>query len=131
MARPFALLTSHITKIVHLIESETDEATRAMALAKQEVAQGVQHGEGMGQLLRQIESSVLIVTDMMRQIASSTEDQSAAGEDIWLNINSVATISANTATDIEQAGNEMQTLANSSRALFETIGQFKLARNAA
>ena len=123
--------TADITRIVQLIESETDEATRAMTLAKQEVAQGVLHGEGMGQLLRQIESSVLIVTEMMRQIASSTEDQSAAGDDIWLNINSVATISANTATDIEQAGNEMQTLANSSRALFETIGQFKLARNAA
>jgi methyl-accepting chemotaxis protein len=131
LAERTASATADITKIVQLIESETDEATRAMALAKQEVAQGVLHGEGMGQLLRQIESSVLIVTDMMRQIASSTEDQSAAGEDIWLNINSVATISANTATDIEQAGNEMQILANSSRALYETIGQFKLARTAA
>lgn len=120
--------TADITKIVQLIESETDEATRAMTLAKQEVAQGVLHGEGMGQLLRQIESSVLIVTEMMRQIASATEDQSAAGDDIWLNINSVATISANTATDIEQARNEMLTLANTSRALYETIGQFKLAK---
>ncbi len=131
LAERTASATADITKIVQLIESETDEATRAMALAKQEVAQGVLHGEGMGALLREIESSVLVVTEMMRQIASSTEDQSAAGEDIWLNINSVATISANTATDIEQAGNEMQTLANSSRALYETIGQFKLARTAA
>lgn len=120
--------TADITKIVQLIESETDEATRAMTLAKQEVAQGVLHGEGMGQLLREIESSVLIVAEMMRQIASSTEDQSAAGESISLNINSVATISANTATDIEQARNEMLTLANTSRALYETIGQFKLAK---
>ena len=120
--------TADITKIVQLIESETDEATRAMTLAKQEVAQGVLHGEGMGQLLREIEGSVLIVAEMMRQIASSTEDQSAAGESISLNINSVATISANTATDIELARNEMLTLANTSRALYETIGQFKLAK---
>lgn len=120
--------TADITKIVQLIESETDEASRAMTLAKQEVAQGVLHGEGMGQLLREIEGSVLIVADMMRQIASSTEDQSAAGESISLNINSVATISANTATDIELARNEMLTLANTSRALYETIGQFKLAK---
>lgn len=120
--------TADITKIVQLIERETDEATRAMTLAKREVAQGVLHGESMGQLLHQIESSVLIVTEMMRQIASSTEDQSAAGDDIRLNINSVATISANTATNIEQARNEMLTLANSSKALYETIGQFKLAK---
>ncbi|OIR19570.1 methyl-accepting chemotaxis protein PctC [mine drainage metagenome] len=123
--------TSDITKIVQLIESETDQATKAMTLAKQEVAQGVLHGENMGQLLHRIEESVLIVTEMMRQIASSTEDQSAAGENISLNINSVATISASTATDIEQARNEMLSLANASKALFETLGQFKLARAAA
>ncbi|ADE12694.1 methyl-accepting chemotaxis protein [Sideroxydans lithotrophicus] len=123
--------TADITRIVQQIESETEQASTAMTLAKQEVAQGVLHGENMGRVLQQIEDSVLIVAEMMRQIASSTEDQSAAGENISLNINSVATISASTATDIEQARNEMLTLANSSKALYETIGQFKLARAAA
>ena len=119
--------TSDITKIVQSIESETAEASRSMMLAKQEVAQGVLHGEGMGQLLHQIEDSMHIVSEMMRQIASSTEDQSAASQHIWRNIDSVATISSKTATDIEQARNEMTTLANSSKALCETVGHFKWA----
>jgi methyl-accepting chemotaxis protein len=119
--------TTDINKMVQLIENETNGASKAMALATQEVAQGVLHGEGMGQLLQQIEDSMHIVSDMMRQIASATEDQSAAGEHIWRNIDSVATISADTAVSFEQARNEMLTLADSSKALFDTVGQFKLA----
>ncbi|MBI5006251.1 MAG: methyl-accepting chemotaxis protein [Nitrosomonadales bacterium] len=130
LAERTANATADITRIVQLIESETDKATCAMVAAKQEVAQGVLHGEDMGQLLQQIERSVQIVTEMMRQIAAATEDQSAAGEHIWRNIDTVATISADTASSIEQARNEMLTLADSSRALFETVGQFKLAKAA-
>ena len=122
--------TSDIGRIVKSIETETAGASTAMGIAKQEVAQGVLHGEGMGQLLQQIEDAVHIVSDMMGQIASSTEDQSAAGEHIWRNIDSVATISADTAVSFEQARNEMLTLAESSKALFDTVGQFKLAKAA-
>lgn len=125
-----ATATSDISKIVHDIERETNDATKTMAQAKHEVAQGVVHGEDMGQLLHEIEGSVLLVTELMREIASATEDQSAAGEHISRNINSVATISANTASNIEQAHNEMTILANSSRALYEVVGQFKLAKAA-
>jgi methyl-accepting chemotaxis protein len=127
LAERTANATTDINKIVQLIEKETDGASKAMSTAKNEVAQGVQHGEGMGQLLQQIEDSMHIVSDMMRQIASATEDQSAAGEHIWRNIDSVATISADTAVSFEQARNEMLTLAESSKALFDTVGQFKLA----
>ncbi|GAB5605372.1 methyl-accepting chemotaxis protein [Sideroxyarcus sp. TK5] len=70
--------TTDIDAMVQLIERETDGASKAMGIAKHEVAQGVQHGEGMGQLLQQIEDSMHLVSDMMRQIASATEDQSAA-----------------------------------------------------
>jgi methyl-accepting chemotaxis protein len=130
LAERTANATTDINKIVSLIEKETDGASKAMSIAKTEVAQGVEHGEGMGQLLQQIEDSMHIVSDMMRQIASATEDQSAAGEHIWRNIDSVATISADTAVSFEQARNEMLTLADSSRALFATVGQFKLAEAA-
>ena len=130
LAERTATATTDISKIVQLIENETDGASKAMGIAKYEVAKGVQHGEGMGQMLQQIEDSMHVVSDMMRQIASATEDQSAAGEHIWRNIDSVASISADTAVSFEQARNEMQILANASRALFDTVGQFKLAKAA-
>lgn len=101
-----------------------------MALASAEVAQGMLHGEGMGKLMERIDESIHIVTDMMAQIASATENQSSAGELICRHIDSVATISANTATDLEQARNEMMNLADDSKTLYETVGQFKLAKAA-
>jgi methyl-accepting chemotaxis protein len=119
--------TSDITSIVQIIETQTNEATKVMTIAQQEVALGVAHGEGMGNLLSQIETSVNFVTGMMKQIAEATEVQSATGERIWRNIDSVATISANTAINIEKARNEMKSLASSSKTLYETVGQFKLA----
>lgn len=130
LAERTANATSDIANIVQVIESEMEGTTNAMALAKQEVAQGVCYGESMGQLLRQINESVNIVTEMLNQIAAATEDQSTAGERIWENIDSVATISASTATDIERVHHEMATLANTSRALYESVGQFKLTKAA-
>jgi methyl-accepting chemotaxis protein len=123
-----AVSTAEIAKIVQVIQSGTVQAKAAMVLAKEEVVHGVRHGENMGQLLVEIEKSVHIVTDMMQQIAAATEEQSAAGDNISRNIDSVASISASTATDIEHARNAMINLSDISKALFAAVGQFKLAR---
>lgn len=123
-----AASTADIARIVQVIQSGTVQAKEAMTLAKQEVVQGVRHGENMGQLLVEIERSVHIVTDMMRQIAAATEEQSAAGDNISRNIDSVASISASTATDIEHARNAMINLSDISKTLFTAVAQFKLAR---
>ncbi len=125
-----AASTLDIAKIVQLIQSETVQASAAMLLAKKEVAHGVRYGENMGELLEKIEKSVHYVTEMMRQIASATEEQSAAGDHISQNIDSVATISASTAADIEHARNAMINLADISRTLYAAVGQFKLAKAA-
>lgn len=123
-----AASTADIAKIVQIVQSGTIQAKEAMLLAKEEVVEGVRHGKSMGQLLEKIEKSVQIVTNMMRQIAAATEEQSAAGDNISRNIDSVASISASTATDIEHARNAMINLSDISRTLFAAVGQFKLAK---
>ena len=98
-----------------------------MALAKDEVSQGVSLGEKMGRLLQEIDRSVHVVTDMLQQIAVATEEQSAVGTEISANIETVANITASTANDIELARNAMQNLVSTSRTLHEAVGQFRLA----
>ncbi|MBI1175166.1 MAG: HAMP domain-containing protein [Sideroxydans sp.] len=120
--------TADITKIVETIQTSTAEASQAMMLAKEEVVRGVSHGEDMGKLVRKIEDSVRIVTKMMNQIATATEEQSSAGDHITRNIDSVATISASTAADIEHSRNAMLQLADTSKALHAAVSQFKLAQ---
>jgi methyl-accepting chemotaxis protein len=130
LAERTASATQDIAHVIQTIESQTGQATRVMKQANQEVAQGIRQGKEMEQLLLQINHSIQTVTQMMNQIAAATENQSAAGELICRNIDSVATISASTASDIEQARNEMRMLAHTSKALYETVGQFKLAKAA-
>ncbi|MEW5904391.1 MAG: methyl-accepting chemotaxis protein [Pseudomonadota bacterium] len=127
LAERTAHATGDIVRTVAEIERETRDATHAMQNAQQEVGQGVRHGQEMEALLHRIERSAQIMAEMMQQIAAATVDQSATGEDIWRNIDSVATISADTAHSIERAHHEMRSLADTSRALYETVGRFKLA----
>ncbi len=118
--------TSDITRIVHEIESETGEATTAMSLAMEEVAQGVRHGEEMGRLLSRMDEAVEGVTSMMREIAAATEQQSASAERVRSNMDSVAGLSASTASEIERALGEMLSLENASQSLQEAVGQFRI-----
>jgi methyl-accepting chemotaxis protein len=91
----------------------------------------VRHGEKMGQVLEQIDRSVFLVTEIMQQIAMATEEQSAVGTEIAVNIDTVATITAATANDIERARNAMMELVQTSRTLHEAVGQFNLSGAAA
>lgn len=119
--------TADIAKIVQLIQEGTNHASESMIRAKDEVSRGVRHGEKMGQVLQEIDRSVHIVTEMLHQIAVATEEQSAAGNEISANIETVANITASTANDIERARNAMMDLAGTSRTLHEAVGQFRLA----
>jgi methyl-accepting chemotaxis protein len=131
LAERTATSTADITNIVKIIQAGTIQATEAMAQASSEVSQGVRHGEKMGQVLEQIDRSVFLVTEIMQQIAMATEEQSAVGTEIAVNIDTVATITAATANDIERARNAMMELVQTSRTLHEAVGQFNLSGAAA
>lgn len=123
--------TADIAKIVQSIQRSTSNTVKALQQAKHEVEQGVDLGQSMGSLLHRIDESVQIVTEMMQHIAEATQAQSAAGDAISHNIDSVASISAANAADIEQARNAMANLADISEKLYAAIGQFKLSAQAA
>lgn len=122
-----AASTADISRIVQVIQAGTSQAAESMALAKDEVSQGVSLGEKIGRVLQEIDRSVHVVTDMLQQIAVATEEQSAVGTEISANIETVANITASTANDIERARNAMLDLVSTSRTLHEAVGQFRLA----
>lgn len=127
LAERTAASTTDIANIVKVIQAGTMLATEAMTQASDEVSQGVRHGEKMGQVLEKIDRSVYLVTEIMRQIATATEEQSAVGTEIAANIDTVASITASTANDIERARNAMVELVQTSRTLHEAVGQFNLS----
>jgi methyl-accepting chemotaxis protein len=123
--------TADIAKIVLSIQRSTSNTVKSLQQAKHEVEQGVGLGRDMGELLHSIDESVQVVTEMMKQIAEATKAQSAAGDAISDNINTVAAISSANASDIEEARNAMVSLADISEKLYAAVGQFKLTAQSA
>lgn len=78
-----------------------------------------------GESLKQILEFVNMVNDQVQSIATASEQQSAASEEINHSVEQVATISSETAQAMEQASMAVADLAQQSQALQRLIGQMK------
>lgn len=87
--------TIDITNIVQTVQASTRDVRQTLDEARGAVAQGVDAGESMGTLLADIDQSMQSVATMLREIATSTEEQSAVAVDITDRIERVAIGSKN------------------------------------
>ncbi len=75
-------LTADITSIVNTVQTSTRSVHSSLEEARSAVATGVASGNAMGELLEQMNHSIQSVTAMLRDVATSTEEQSAVAVDI-------------------------------------------------
>ncbi len=122
-----AASTAEISSIVHKIQDRTTEAVTAMGSVRDEVGEGVRHGEQMSGVLAEIDRSVQLVTDMMQQIAAATEEQSQVARDIGANIETVAEISVATASDMASTRDAVGELAQCAERLHQAVDRFRAA----
>jgi methyl-accepting chemotaxis protein len=80
--------------------------------------------------LTEIFASIESVQEMMRQIATASEEQSAAAEQISKSIENVNRISKESATGTEQAASAAEQLNRQSAELKALVGGFKLRKKA-
>ena len=78
-----------------------------------------------GESLKQILEFVHMVNDQVQSIATASEQQSAASEEINHSVEQVATISVETAQAMEQASSAVAELAQQSQALQRLIVEMK------
>ena len=78
-----------------------------------------------GESLKQILEFVQTVNDQVQSIATASEQQSAASEEINQSVEQVATISAETAQAMEQASSAVAGLTQQSQALQRLIIEMK------
>lgn len=78
-----------------------------------------------GESLKQILEFVHRVNEQVQSIATASEEQSAASEEINHSVEQVATISAETAQAMEQASSAVAELAQQSQALQQLIVEMK------
>ncbi|MEK8088845.1 methyl-accepting chemotaxis protein [Thermithiobacillus plumbiphilus] len=121
-----AASTTDIASIVQTVQAGTQQAVSAMDQARGEVSQGVEHGQEAGKAFQQIDSSVRTVTEMMHQIATAAEEQSAVGTEISRNLEQVSRIADSTNQDIQRTTEAVANLAETAQNLRILVNQFKL-----
>ena len=137
--RGFAVVADEVRKLAEKTMTATQEVGRAIKEIQEGTRkniQSVEHtGESIeeatklsvrsGESLKNILECVQLVNDQVQSIATASEEQSAASEEINRSVEQVATISAETAQAMEQASRAVADLAEQSQALQRLIGEMK------
>ena len=137
--RGFAVVADEVRKLAEKTMTATQEVGRAIKEIQEGTRkniQSVEHtGESIeaatrlsvqsGESLKNILECVQLVNDQVQSIATASEEQSAASEEINRSVEQVATISAETAQAMEQASSAVADLAQQSQTLQHLIGEMK------
>ena len=122
--------TAEITDMVKGIQAETEEAVASMETGVQEVDKGRELADRAGNSLTEIVNMSQRVMDMIQQIATATDEQSTAAEQISKNIENVSSVTKETATGAEQAAAAAEQLNKNAENLQNIVAQFKVTTDA-
>lgn len=119
--------TGEITEMIKGVQSETSDAVSSMQSGLHEVDQGRELADKAGSSLNEIVSMAQRVTDMIAQIATATEQQSAAAEQISKNIEHISSVTRETATGAEQSAAAAEELNRQAEGLQLMVAKFKVS----
>jgi len=120
--------TSEITEMIKGIQSETGEAVHAMESGITEVDKGRELTDRAGSSLNEIVIMSQRVMDMIQQIATASEEQSAAAEQISKNIVDISTVTKETASGAGQSATAAERLSKQAESMKRMVGQFKIKK---
>ena len=137
--RGFAVVADEVRKLAEKTMTATQEVGQAITGIQQCTRKNIHNVEQAGvsieeaaklsaqsgESLKQILEFVHMVNDQVQSIATASEQQSAASEEINHSVEQVATISAETAQAMEQASSAVAELAQQSQALQKLIVEMK------
>ncbi len=137
--RGFAVVADEVRKLAEKTMTATQEVGRAIKEIQEGTKKNIQNvehaGESIeaatklsvqsGESLKNILECVQLVNDQVQSIATASEQQSAASEEINRSVEQVATISSETAQAMEQAASAVAELAQQSQTLQHLIGEMK------
>lgn len=116
--------TKEISDMILAIQEETKKAVTSMEAGTKDVEQGVSLANKAGASLEEILGKIKKVGDMIGQIATAAEEQSAAAEEITINISETAEIARNAAKGSKDSVNSVEELRRMSSDLKEIVERF-------
>ena len=112
--------TKEIAAMIKGIQAETDEAVKAMQRGTKEVEEGIRLADEAGVALGEIVTGAQNTVDMIQQIAAASDEQSTTSEQISRSVESISTVSAESAegiAEIAHSGDRLHRMTDELRAL--------------
>ncbi len=122
--------TKEITEMIQRIQDETKTRSRPCRRARQEVDQGVELTTQAGSSLQDIIRTSEEVGDMIAQIATAANQQSATTGEINGSMEQIAKITAGSAAGAQQTTEALHDLSGLASGLRRLVGQFRLEAEA-
>ena len=119
--------TEEIGDSISAIQTETDLAVQRMNAGTQQVGVGVERAKEAGVSLSEIVSSARSVAEMIQAIAAAAEQQSSAATLVAENIQSISSVTAQSAEGANQSAAASSQLNSKAEHLQTIVKRFKLA----
>jgi methyl-accepting chemotaxis protein len=116
--------TKEIALMIRQIQKDTKEAVDSMKHGIVEVEEGKKSAVKAGEVLKEIVDGADKVSDIVIQVATASEEQSAAAEVIGKNIEAISNVTRETSTGIQQIAHAAEDLNNLTNSLQIIIKKF-------
>ncbi len=118
--------TAEIQQMIERLKQGADTAVSSMQAGQQATGVGVQASESTGRALEDIAEQVERLSDMNHQVAAATEEQSSVTEEINRNVQGIADLALQTASEVQGCNADCQTLHRLAEDLSQQVGRFRL-----
>jgi len=118
--------TKEIAAMIKLIQTETEKAVSEMHSDKQEAIKGKQKAEVAGKSLKNKINETEIVSQLISQVASTSEEQSATAEEISKNIDTILNVTNESAQGIKHIVKAAEDLNKLTEDLKNVVSAYKI-----
>jgi methyl-accepting chemotaxis protein len=126
LAQRTSLATEEITSMITSIQNDTGSVVISMNAVTPQVLQGVQMAEKAAIALREINREASATLVQVREVATSTTEQSLASASVAENIERISNMVEATAESVGQANSNVQSLERLAQELKTSVSRFVL-----
>jgi len=121
--------TSEIDAMIGSVQQQTKHALQMSRSAQTSIAEGVSLTESASQSFTLIQQAVSTVDDMMAQIATASQEQSSATQQLEHNLSKIAQLVGNSASSAHDSSVASAELSKLSEQMHGQIAEFRLPEN--
>jgi methyl-accepting chemotaxis protein len=118
--------TGEIAAMIHSIQSESGNVAKSMERGIGEAETGVLLANQAGEALEKIVEGIEEISEMISQIATASQEQTATIEVISTNINQVSEVTSDFASGMKQSSTSAEKLDQLAKGMKQLVGQFRI-----